>query len=59
MKKAIMLGALSLALSFNCFASPESIHGQKDYMDYCARCHGLNATGDGPDGLKTRTPLAI
>lgn len=57
MKKTIMLGALSLALSFNCFASSESIQaGQKDYMDYCARCHGLGATGDGPDGLKTRTP---
>jgi hypothetical protein len=43
----IVVGILSILTVGNVFAAEPS--GVREYMDNCARCHGADAKGNGPD----------
>lgn len=51
---ALLLSLLLAALPAS--AKDEVPQGQKDFLKYCASCHGVDGTGNGPNALTTKTP---
>ena len=45
--RIIMIGILSISMVGSVFAA--ELSGVREYMDNCARCHGTDAKGNGPD----------
>lgn len=51
---ALLLSLLLAALPAS--AKDEVPQGQKDFLKYCASCHGADATGNGPNASQAKTP---